>query len=93
MVDIITGVSDRFLQDGSFLRLRTLSLGYTLPKSICETIKVGSLRVYVSANNVYTKQNTQAIHQSLPILEIPFEVGFDNGNYPIAEINSIWFGP
>lgn len=78
-------VSDRFLQDGSFLRLRTLSLGYTLPQSICEKIKIGSLRVYVSGNNLYTRQKYTGYSPEFANSSNPFEVGFDNGSYPIAK--------
>ncbi|HRG66304.1 MAG TPA: SusC/RagA family protein, partial [Saprospiraceae bacterium] len=78
-------VSDRFLQDGSFLRLRTLSLGYTLPQSICEKIKIGSLRIYVSGNNLYTRQKYTGYSPEFANSSNPFEVGFDNGSYPIAK--------
>ena len=77
-------VSDRFLQDGSFFRLRTLSIGYTLPKNICENLKIGTLRVYVSANNLYTRQKYTGYSPEFANSGNPFEVGFDNGNYPIA---------
>ena len=43
--------SDRFLQDGSYLRFRTLSLGYTLPK---DAIKGVGARIFVQAQNLYT---------------------------------------
>lgn len=78
-------VSDRFLQDGSFLRLRTLSLGYTLPAGICQKIKIGSMRVYVSGNNLYTRQKYTGYSPEFANSSNPFEVGFDNGSYPIAK--------
>ena len=43
--------SDRFLQDGSYLRFRTLSLGYTLPK---DAVKGVGARIFVQAQNLYT---------------------------------------
>jgi len=46
--------STRFLHDGSFVRLRNLQIGYTLPKHITERFKVTNLRVYVSAQNLLT---------------------------------------
>ncbi len=49
--------SSYWLRDGSYLRLKNVTLGYTLPKGILESIKVKSLRVYVSGQNLWTKSN------------------------------------
>jgi len=46
--------STRYIYDGSFLRLRSMTLGYTLPNSITSKIKVERLRIYVSAMNLAT---------------------------------------
>ena len=46
--------SSRYIFDGSYLRLRTLSLGYTLPKSLTSRAKIERVRVYVSAMNLAT---------------------------------------
>ena len=46
--------SSRFLEDGSFLRLRTLSFGYTLPKATVRRIGVENLRAYVNVTNLFT---------------------------------------
>ena len=46
--------SDFFVEKGSFLRMRNIQLGYTLPESIIEKAKISSLRFYVSANNLFT---------------------------------------
>ena len=46
--------SSRYIFDGSYLRLRTMSLGYTLPKSITNRAKIERVRVYVSAMNLAT---------------------------------------
>jgi TonB-linked SusC/RagA family outer membrane protein len=47
-------VSDRFVEDGSFLRLKTITLGYTLPKSVANKIKSNNIKLYVSAQNLFT---------------------------------------
>ena len=49
--------SDWAVEDGSFLRLNTLTLGYTLPKSIVSKINVQNLRFYASAYNVFCLTN------------------------------------
>lgn len=50
-------VSSRWVEDGSYVRLKNLALGYTVPKSVLDKIKVRSLRVYVSAQNLLTFTN------------------------------------
>lgn len=46
--------STRYLEDASYFKLKTVTLGYTLPESITKKIHVNSLRVYVSADNLLT---------------------------------------
>ncbi|GBU07442.1 SusC/RagA family TonB-linked outer membrane protein [Bacteroidales bacterium] len=48
----------RFLQDGSYLRLKSLTLGYTIPTSILTKISVDKLRVFVTGENLLTFKNT-----------------------------------
>ncbi len=47
-------VSSQWLEDGSYLRLQTLTLGYTLPKTVVKKIGIERLRVYFTANNLFT---------------------------------------
>ncbi|WP_080240442.1 SusC/RagA family TonB-linked outer membrane protein [Spirosoma rigui] len=51
---VVQNLSDRYLEDGSFVRLRTLSLGYTVPKSLLTRFRLASLRAYVQATNLFT---------------------------------------
>jgi len=44
----------RFLEDGSFMRLKNLVLGYTIPKNLTEKVKIRSARIYVSGQNLLT---------------------------------------
>jgi TonB-linked SusC/RagA family outer membrane protein len=46
--------TSRFLFDGSFVRLRTVSVAYNLPKSICQKLKLSNAKVYVMAHNLMT---------------------------------------
>ena len=46
--------SDLYLEDGSFLRLKTAQLGYTLPASITQMLYIQKLRVFLSAHNLLT---------------------------------------
>ena len=49
-----TAHSTRYLQDGDFIRLRNITLGYSLPKSVLDTLKMDSVRLYVTGLNVIT---------------------------------------
>jgi TonB-linked SusC/RagA family outer membrane protein len=46
--------SNRFLEDGSYLRLKNVSLGYNIPPSLINRFKVSRMRVYVTATNLLT---------------------------------------
>jgi len=50
-------VSDRFVEDASYLRLKNLSLGYTIPSSVMKSIGLSSARIYVSGQNLLTFTN------------------------------------
>lgn len=47
-------ISTRFVEDGSYLRLKNLMLGYTLPQKYSKLIKIERLRIYVNAQNLFT---------------------------------------
>jgi TonB-linked SusC/RagA family outer membrane protein len=49
-----TRPSTRYIEDGSYLRIKNLSIGYTLPASLMKSAKMQSARLYVSAQNLYT---------------------------------------
>ncbi|MBK8391397.1 MAG: TonB-dependent receptor [Saprospiraceae bacterium] len=83
-------VSDRFIEDGSFIRLRNVSLGYTIPASITQKIKITNLRFYISGTNLWTKQKFSGYTPEFPNGSNSFNVGFDGGTYPLAK--SIQFG-
>ena len=46
--------SDYYIEDGSFLRLKTLSIGYTLPQSVRSRLHLNTARIYFQAQNVFT---------------------------------------
>jgi TonB-linked SusC/RagA family outer membrane protein len=49
-----TRVSDRFVEDGSYLRVKNLTIGYTLPHSVLQRVKMSSARIYISGQNLLT---------------------------------------
>ncbi len=50
-------MSDRFIEDGSYLRIQNVSLAYTLPAGITQKAKIARLRVFVNMQNLYTFTN------------------------------------
>lgn len=67
--------SDRLVEDGSYLRLKNLQLGYTLPSRWTEKIKMSRCRIYLSANNLFTLTRYTGYDPEVG-------GGVDYGNYP-----------
>lgn len=53
----VANLSSRYLEDGSFLRLRNVSIGYTLPQALAAKLKLYRLKATVSATNLWTWTN------------------------------------
>ncbi len=49
--------SDRFVEDGSFLRLKNLTLGYTLPSAVASRVRLTHIKFYIAAQNIFTWTN------------------------------------
>lgn len=78
-------VSDRFVEKGDYIRLRSISLGYTIPTGVTSKAKIDRLRVYVTGTNVWTSQHYSGYSPEFPNGGNAYEVGFDYGSYPIAK--------
>lgn len=76
-------VSDRFLEDGSFMRLRSVQLGYTFPKKLLSKAGFSNLRLYVSGNNVLLWTNYSGYSPEIGSENV-LEVGIDRGIYPTS---------
>jgi len=76
--------SDYFVEDGSFLRLRNIQLGYSLPESLIERLGITKLRVYVAANNLITLTRYTGFDPDFASPD-PLSAGIDNGFYPAAK--------
>ena len=80
--------STRFIQDGSFFRLRNVTLGYTLPEPISERIKMTSARLYVRGTNVFTLTDFTGYSPEVAS-NSSIENGIDNSTYPVSAIYSV----
>ncbi|MCP4313567.1 MAG: TonB-dependent receptor [Bacteroidetes bacterium] len=47
----------RYLQNGAYIRLKNIQIGYTIPKNISEKVKISMVRIYVAAENLLTHTN------------------------------------
>ncbi len=52
-----TDASSRYLEDGSFIRFRNITFGYTVPSALVQKIGMSSARVYISGQNLFTITN------------------------------------
>jgi len=76
---------DRFVEDGSFVRLRNISLGYTLPSHWVESISLTSLRIFVSGQNLLTWTTYSGFDPEVTSVDNTISQGYDTGIYPAAK--------
>lgn len=74
--------SDFFVFEGSYLRLRNISVGYSLPKPVTDFLNIKSLRVYVSSENLFTIASYPGYDPEIG--GGVFSNGIDQGIYPQA---------
>ncbi|AOM78097.1 SusC/RagA family TonB-linked outer membrane protein [Pedobacter steynii] len=73
--------STRFLESGSYLRLKLVQLGYSLPKSVLEHLKISRLRVYVSGQNLVTFSKYTGLDPEVGSFDV-LNNGVDRMMYP-----------
>ncbi|MDC6470627.1 TonB-dependent receptor [Flavobacteriales bacterium] len=74
--------SDFFVENGSFLRVRNIQIGYVLPKEFCKKFQTNYVRFYLAANNLFTF--TKYMGYDPDIGGGALSGGVDNGFYPQA---------
>jgi len=74
--------STRVVEDGSYLRLKTVSLGYTVNPDFLTRLKVRSLRFYASAQNLLTWTNYSGYDPEVSVMYSALTPGFDYSSYP-----------
>ena len=80
-------ISDRFVEDGSYARIQTVSLGYVLPVNITAPIGVSRLRVYATVQNLHTFTRYSGYDAEIGAFnQNPMLMGIDNGRYPLPRI-------
>jgi hypothetical protein len=80
--------STAFVEDGSYLRLKTLRLGYTVPQSLLDRAQIRSLRIYAQVSNLFTLTSYSGLDPELNSSGV--SLGLDRGAWPTAR--QIMFG-
>ncbi len=75
-------VYSRFVEDGSFLRLKNITLGYTLPARITQRFWVSTLRFYVTAQNLFCLTSYSGSDPEVSMRSSALMPSFDFGAYP-----------
>jgi hypothetical protein len=81
--------SDRFVEDGSYLRIQNVSLGYTLPKRWTQKWGISIVKVYTNLQNLYTFTKYRGFDPEIGIgygYNGSQLTGVDNGRYPSPRI-------
>ncbi|HET6528677.1 MAG TPA: SusC/RagA family TonB-linked outer membrane protein, partial [Balneolaceae bacterium] len=77
-------ISDRYVEDGSYARLKSVQIGYNFSDGLLEKIGARSVRLYISARNVFTLTNYSGLDPELgKVNSNNLNNGIDMGNYPV----------
>ncbi|MCF2504129.1 TonB-dependent receptor [Dyadobacter sp. CY107] len=88
-------VSTRWVEDGSFVRLKNISLGYNIPKSVVDKLHISKLRIYASAQNILTFTKYKGFDPEVNYssddnsTNSNRNLGLDYGSYPNAKSYTI----
>lgn len=80
-----TAISDHssyYIEDGSYLRLNTITLGYTLPKELTQRAHLSKVRFYVTLNNIHTFTGYTGYDPEVSATSSALTPGIDNSSYP-----------
>ena len=86
-----TRVSDRYIEDGSYLRVKNITLGYTFPKQLIKHIGLENLRVYCNIQNLWTITGYKGYDPEIGASTSDmngYVYGLDNGRYPSPTVYS-----
>ncbi|WP_139423265.1 SusC/RagA family TonB-linked outer membrane protein [Chryseobacterium mulctrae] len=82
---LIIAPNSFYVEDGSYIRIRNIQVGYNLPKSLANALSVTKLRLYVSAQNPWTSFKYNGFSPEITNTD-RVQMGIDNNIYPISAI-------
>ncbi|WP_164998516.1 SusC/RagA family TonB-linked outer membrane protein [Chryseobacterium sp. 3008163] len=74
-----------YVEDGSYIRIRNIQVGYNLPKSLAKSLSLTKLRLYLSAQNPWTSFKYNGFSPEINNTD-RVQMGIDNNIYPISAI-------
>ncbi|MBK1897142.1 SusC/RagA family TonB-linked outer membrane protein [Chryseobacterium paridis] len=77
-----------YVEDGSYIRIRNIQIGYNLPKAFTNSMSITRLRLYVSAQNPWTSFKYHGFSPEILNTD-KVQMGIDNNIYPISAIYTI----
>jgi len=83
-----TQVCSYYIEDGSYIRLKNVEIGYNLPKAVLSRIHINSLRIFLQAVNLFIITDYSGLDPEIGGYDLYF--GIDNGNYP--NVRQLLFG-
>ncbi|OQB29296.1 MAG: TonB dependent receptor [Bacteroidetes bacterium ADurb.Bin174] len=82
-------ISDRYIEDGSYLRIKNITFGYNLPRTLIKKAALENVRVYVNIQNLYTFTKYSGYDPEVGASTASANVyGLDNGRYPSPQTYS-----
>ena len=89
---VVARPSTRFLEDGSFIKLKTVTLTYEFPNSVLEKLKLSGLKVYAKGTNLLTITKYSGFDPEVSVAQNNnagqnggFQFGIDRGLYPLSK--------
>ncbi|MFY1046629.1 SusC/RagA family TonB-linked outer membrane protein [Chryseobacterium sp. GP-SGM7] len=82
---LIIAPNSFFVEDGSYIRIRNIQVGYNLPKDLAKSLSLTKLRLYVSAQNPWTSFKYNGFSPEINNTD-RVQMGIDNNIYPISAI-------
>ncbi len=79
-------ISDRYIEDGSYLRLKNIQIGYNLPESVIGSIGLQQVRIFVGGQNLLTFTKYSGLDPEIGNLYSDLSAGVDLGTYPQVRI-------
>lgn len=81
-------ISDRYIEDGSFVRCKTISLGYNIPEKFTSKVRINSLRIYGNVSNAFLITKYKGMDPEIGSWN-PLSAGMDDGFYPQPRVFTI----
>lgn len=77
--------SDLYLEDGSYIRCKNITIGYNFPERIAQKMHIGSLRMYVNESNAFLITKYKGLDPEVGSYN-PLQAGIDGGVYPQSRV-------